>query len=121
MTDFVMTAGLLSLLFVMVLQVGLALHVRNTLISCASEGARYGARLGATPGEGAARTEDLISSSLSPRYAKGVRATTETTEAGVDVVVVRVSAPLPVLGPYGPGDSLEVSGRAFAERQGVDP
>ncbi len=120
-TDFVMTAGLLSLLFVMVLQVGLALHVRNTLISCASEGARYGARLGAAPREGAVRTERLITSSLSSRFATEVSATTETTEAGVDVVVVRVSAPLPVIGPYGPGDSLTVSGRAFAERQGVEP
>ena len=45
--DFAMVAGLLSLLFLAVFQLGLALHIRNTLISCASEGARYGARANA--------------------------------------------------------------------------
>jgi hypothetical protein len=39
--DFAMTAALLSLMFQAVFQVGLALHIRNTLISCASEGARW--------------------------------------------------------------------------------
>ena len=37
-------AALDLVLFVAVLQVGLTLHIRNTLISCASEGARLGAR-----------------------------------------------------------------------------
>ena len=50
-----MVSGLLSLLFVAVLQVGLALHVRNTLISCASEGARLGARAGSGPGDAVTR------------------------------------------------------------------
>ena len=53
--DFAMVAGLLSLLFLAVFQLGLALHIRNTLIACASEGARYGARADATPGDGEAR------------------------------------------------------------------
>ena len=38
--DFALVSGLVSLLFLAVLQVGLALHIRNTLIACASEGAR---------------------------------------------------------------------------------
>jgi len=50
--DFAMVSGLLSLLFLAVFQLGLALHIRNTLISCASEGARYGARADATPQDG---------------------------------------------------------------------
>ena len=45
MADFVLVSGLVSLLFLAVLQVGLALHIRNTLIACASEGARYGGSL----------------------------------------------------------------------------
>ena len=36
---------------------------------------------------------------------------------GVEVVVVRIDAPLPVLGPLGPDGALEVSGRAFLEEQ----
>ena len=115
--DFVLTSALLMFVFLAVLQLGLALHVRNTLISCAAEGARYGAREGATPEQGAGRARELISRSLSSRFAGGVSASVQTTGADVRVVVVAVSAPLPVVGPLGPGDGLEVRGRAFEEEQ----
>jgi hypothetical protein len=114
--DFVLVSGLVSVLFVAVLQVGLALHVRNTLISCAGEGARLGARAGSSPDVGAARTRELIAASLSSRFAQDVSATVEG-DGGVEVVVVRVRAPLPVLGPFGPGSGLAVVGRAFLEQQ----
>ena len=113
--DFAMVSGLLALLFVAVLQLGVALHVRNTLISCASEGARLGARADATPADGVARARLLISRSISTSYARDVSAGTETVD-GVQVVVVRVHAPLPVIGLLGPHD-LDVAGRAFAESQ----
>ena len=111
-----MVSGLLVLLFVAVLQVGVALHVRNTLISCASEGARGGARLGATTGDAVTRTQDLVTRSLSGRYADGVTASVESVD-GVRVVVVHVSAPLPVIGLFGPSHTLDVVGRAFEEAQ----
>ncbi len=114
-TDFVMVSGLLTLLFVAVLQLGVALHVRNTLVSCASEGARLGARADATPADGVARTRLLVTRSLSGSYAREVRAGTETI-GGVEVVVVRIHAPVPVIGLLGPR-SLDVAGRAFAESQ----
>ncbi len=44
-------------------------------------------------------------------------ARTDTTAEGVQVVVVDVTAPLPVVGPVGPGDALDVRGRAFLEEQ----
>lgn len=100
-----------------VLQLGLALHARNTLISCASEGARHGAKIGSSPDAGADRTRDLIRRSISDGYADDVSVTTEQTAAGVQVVVVRVSAPLPVIGPLGPDGALDVTGRAFVEDQ----
>ncbi|WEV79782.1 TadE/TadG family type IV pilus assembly protein [Janibacter cremeus] len=112
-----MTSALLMFVFLAVLQLGLALHVRNTLISCAAEGARYGAREGATPEQGAGRARELISRSLSSRFAGGVSASVQTIGADVRVVVVDVSAPLPVVGPLGPGGGLEVRGRAFEEQQ----
>ena len=62
------------------------------------------------------RTEALISSSLSPRYARHVTGR-EAVVAGVRVVEVRVVAPIPVLGLLGPGDRLDVVGRAFLEAQ----
>jgi len=114
--DFVLVSVLVSVLFLAVFQVGLALYVRNTLISCASEGARFGARADANPGAGAARTRELIGASLSARFAQQVSA--EVGEAGgVQVVAVRVRAPLPVLGPFGPDSGFDLVGRAFLERQ----
>lgn len=114
--DFVLVSVLVLVLFLAVVQLGLALFTRNVLISCASEGARYGARADAAPAQGVARAQALISASLSPAYARSVTAR-EGVEGGVRVVEVRVVAPLPVVGLLGPDGALDVTGRAFAERQ----
>ena len=114
--DFAMVSTLVVVLFLSVFQLGLALHTRNTLISCASEGARLGARADAVPGQGISRTEALISQSLSPRYARQVT-TREAVVEGVRVIEVRVVAPVPVIGLLGPDDRLDVVGRAFVESQ----
>lgn len=111
-----MVSGLLSLLFLAVFQLGLALHIRNTLISSASEGARYGARADATPQDGVARARQLIGSSLPGRFADHVTAVATTVD-GIAVVQVLVEAPLPVLGVLGPDRVLAVRARAFSERQ----
>lgn len=115
--DFTLTSALLLFVFMAVFQLGLTLHVRNTLISCAAEGARYGAREGASPAQGAQRTRDLVTRTLSSRFAGDVTTSTDTTAAGVQVVVVSVDAPIPIIGPLGPEDGLHVRGRAFAESQ----
>ena len=114
--DFAMVSGLLSLLFLAVFQLGLALHIRNTLISCASEGARFGARADATPQDGVARASQMIRASLADRYSDNVTAMTTTVD-GVQVVQIRVQAPLPVLGTLGPDRVLSVRARAFSENQ----
>ncbi len=114
--DFAMVSVLVLVLFLLVFQLGLTLHARNTLISCASEGARLGARADAAAGQGIARTQALISESLSPRYARRVTMR-ETSVEGVRVVEVRVVAPIPVIGLLGPDDRLDVVGRAFTEAQ----
>jgi hypothetical protein len=111
-----MVGGLVTLLFVAVFQLGLALHVRNTLIACASEGARFGARADVDPAVGAERARALIGQSLSPRFARDVSVAVGDAN-GVQVVTVRVVAPLPVIGPLGPDARLDVVGRAFQESQ----
>ena len=78
--DFVLVSALVTLLFLAVFQVGLALHIRNTLIACASEGARYGARADREPGDGVARAQQLIRASLADRYADDVRPTPRPPE-----------------------------------------
>ncbi|KGN42604.1 TadE family protein [Knoellia aerolata] len=114
--EYVMVSGLVVLLFMAVFQLGLVLHVRNTLISCASEGARLGARADAEPGLGAARARELIEASLSDGYADDVTVGTGVV-GGVQVVEVRVRSPFPVVGLLGPDGQLDVTGRAFLERQ----
>ncbi len=107
-------SALLTLLFVGVLQLALALHVRNTLVDAAGEGARHGALVGRGPADAAQRTRDLIGASLADDLAQDVTAGTVTLD-GVDTVVVTVRAPLPVIGLVGPR-ALEVDGHAVDEK-----
>jgi Flp pilus assembly protein TadG len=112
--DFVLVGVLLTLLFVALLQLGLALHVRNTLTAAAAEGARYGANADRGPADGAAITRRMIRDSLADSFADDVTAATETLD-GVPTVVVRVRARLPVIGLLGPARSLSVRGHALDE------
>jgi hypothetical protein len=113
-----MVGGLVVLLGMGIVQLALVLYVRNALISDASEGARLGARAGASLGEGAERTRDLITRDLNGSYAQAVTASRQTTtSAGVQVVEVTVSAPVPVIGLVGPTGVMTVTGRAFQEGQ----
>lgn len=112
--EFALVSALLAGLFLAVLQVGVALHVRNTLIAAAAEGARYAADADRTPADGVARTRDLVAASLSVAYAQEVTAGYETVD-GLPTVVVQVRAPLPLLGLVGPGGDLVVRGHALSE------
>ena len=106
-------AGLLTLVLLGLLQVTLALHVRNTLVDCASEGARYGGLADRTPADGAARTRQLIGMSLGEGYAGDVTAR-YTTTGGLRVVEVTVEAPVPAIGLWGPG-RLQARGHGTVE------
>jgi Flp pilus assembly protein TadG len=112
--DFTLVGVLLTFLFLALLQLGLALYVRNTLVASAAEGARYGANADRTPADGAAVTRELIRDSLADSFANNVTSGTETVN-GVDTVVVRVNARLPVFGLLGPPRAISVRGHAFEE------
>jgi Flp pilus assembly protein TadG len=114
--DFTLVGILLTFLFVALLQVGLALHVRNTLVASAAEGARYGANADRTPADGAAVTRQLIRDSLADSFADDVTSGTETVD-GVLTVVIRVEARLPVFGLLGPPRAIFVRGHAMEEGQ----
>jgi Flp pilus assembly protein TadG len=114
--DFALVGALLTLLFVAVLQFAIVVHVKNTLVDCASAGARYGALADRSPSQGAQRTRELITADLGSAYASDVTAGHER-QAGLDTVVVRVRAPLPLVGLLGAGRVMTVEGHAGAERQ----
>jgi hypothetical protein len=112
--------------FAAVLQLGLALYVRNTLAACAQEGARYGSAENlVTSPDGAAvdaaemRTRGCIDAALADRYSRDVSAALTTECMGgepIPVVRVRVAGPTPIFGLFGLGDqTLRVSGAAMQE------
>jgi len=114
-------------MFVAILQLGLALYVRNTLTACAQEGARYGADAdfvsqGAEvmTTRAADRARSCINSSISAAYSRDVTASAPTVSdavgAPVAVVEVRVASPLPAIGFFGLGDQvIHVQGDAMQE------
>lgn len=106
-----MVAGLTAVLFALTLQVVFALHVRNTLIDAASHGARYGTLADRGPDDAAQRTRELISGSVGGRFAGDITAVPAEVQ-GLPTLEVRVVAPLPIAGPFGPPGVLEVSGHA---------
>jgi Flp pilus assembly protein TadG len=114
--DFVLVSVVLLGLFLGVVQLGVALHVRNTLVAAAAEGARFGANADRSAVDGELRTRDLVSASLSSGMVQEVAAGYEDV-AGTSTVVVEIRARLPLVGLLGPARGLVVRGHAFAEAQ----
>jgi Flp pilus assembly protein TadG len=114
--EFVMVSALLVVVAMGALQLAVLLHVRNVVLSSASEGARRAARADSTTAEGVARTTTMINESLRTGYADSVTAQVATVD-GLRVVQVTVTAPVPVVGLFGPAGSLTVTGRSVMERQ----
>ena len=112
--DFVLVTAVVVPLVLGVIQVGVVLHVRNTLTAAASEGARLAATADHEPADGAARTRATVTEVLAAHYADDVSART-TSVAGAPVVVVRVEAAVPALGFLGPSVRVSVEGHAVEE------
>ena len=112
--EFVFVGAMLTILMISVVQLAIALHVRNTLIDAAAEGARLGALADTELLDGAERTRDLVAVAVGEAYTGDIRASL-ADRGGVDVVTVTVRAPLPVIGLLGLPGALEVEGRAVLE------
>ncbi len=114
--EFVLVGTLLTLLTLAVVQLGLAVYVRNVVHDAAVEGAYHGALADTAPADGAARTRELIQTAVSGLDA-AVTAR-ESTTLGVPSVEVRVVATLPLLGLLGIPAAMEVD--AHAPRESFD-
>lgn len=112
--DFVLIMVIAVPLVLGVIQVGLVLHVRNTLAASASEGARYAGTIDRAPQDGVDRTRQLIAGALVERFASQVSAAATIVD-GYPGVVVRVHAEVPALGLFGPSVDIDVAGHAVKE------
>lgn len=112
--EFVFVGALLTVLMLSVLQLALALHVRNTLIDAAAEGARFAALADTELQDGEDRTRRLIAVAVGSSYAEAVSASVSDRD-GASIVTILVRAPLPILGLIGAPGTLEVQGHAVLE------
>lgn len=112
--EFALVGAILTVLTVSVLQLALALHVRNTVLDSASEGARFAALADNTTADGILRCRTLIAAAIGADYASDIRASTGTW-MGHPAVTITVRTTLPVIGLLGVGSGLEVSGHAAIE------
>lgn len=112
--DFVLVLVVVLPLFLGIVQLALVLHVRNTLVSAASEGARYAATADRSLSAGVAKTRAQISTAIAARFARQVTATPAEVR-GAPGVRVRVVAEVPPLGLWGPGVRLVATGHAVQE------
>ena len=116
--DFVLVSSLVLALFLVVLQVGIVLHVRNVLVAAAQDGARHDADADVVDlDEGRVVAEKVVASSLSARAATAI--TVRTPElidvgAGQSAVEVTIDAAVPLVSIF-PGLHLRVRGHALRE------
>lgn len=112
LVEFVLVSILVVIIALGLIQLALALHVRNMLASAASEGARVAAAYDSTLADGHARTRDVLSTSIGG-YPAQIRVEA-TSLSGADLVEVRVWGPTPVFGLWGFG-TIEVHAHAYVE------
>lgn len=112
--EFVLVGVLVIALVLGVMQLALALHVRNTLQDAAAEGARWASLIDSSAEQGRSRTAELIAIAVGENYASSIDVH-PTTWLGRDAVEVSVRATLPLVGLFGPADALVVSARSTQE------
>ncbi|MFD6818686.1 TadE/TadG family type IV pilus assembly protein [Microbacterium sp. NPDC060132] len=112
--EFVLVGTLLTALTLAVLQLALAVYVRNVVHDAAVEGAYYAALADVSLGEGKQRTQDVITRAIGPAYADDVAVGTSRV-ADRESVDVRVRTSLPVFGLIGVPYGLQVEAHAPAE------
>ena len=110
--DFVMVGALV--VFVALLQVALGVYARNVLTDAAGDGARRAALVGGTEAEARQRVQVLTDAALRRGYVDTVTVS-RAPSGDLRIVEVTVTAPFPVLGLFGPGGTLRVTGHAIDE------
>ena len=110
---FALVAPLLLIVALALIGIAMALHARTIIVDSAAEGARAGAYVNSSLEAAESRTRELIVASLPAEYGRDVRAGYRNV-AGVAVVEVVVTSPVPILGVSGPA-TMEVRAHAAVE------
>jgi Flp pilus assembly protein TadG len=112
--EFVMVSALLVTMVLGLMQVILVVHVRHTLLSAATEGARQAALADVSAAGATAVTRALVEASLSPSYAEDISVQRSQT-LGVPTALVIITAPVPALGLWTVGGEMVVRAHAPLE------
>jgi Flp pilus assembly protein TadG len=115
--EFVLVGSLLTVLTLAVLQLGLAVYVRNVVHDAAVEGAYRAALADTTLADGAERTREIVTRAVGSTYAEEIDVRRSADLGGPDIVVT-VRAPLPLAGLLGIPRTMEVTAHAPEESFG---
>jgi Flp pilus assembly protein TadG len=97
--EFVGVLALLLLLFLVIFQLGVILHIRNVMAAAAADGARYAANADRTEADGADRAREAISIGLSDELARSMTITAQPDPTDPGVIEVTISGPAPLFVP----------------------
>lgn len=113
---YVLVAIMVLFLVGALLQVTIALHIRNLAIDAALQGAQYAARDNVTISEGVKRTERILRADLGGKHIQRIRGWNQHDAAtGRQIVNVEVTYTWPLFGPYGLPGKAKAIGHAIEE------
>lgn len=115
--EFVLVGSLLTVLTLAVLQLGLAVYVRNVVHDAAVDGAYRAALADTSLADGVERTREIVTRAIGSTYAEDIDVR-ESPDLGRPSIVVTVRAPLPLAGLLGIPRTMEVTAHAPAESFG---
>lgn len=117
--EFVLVGTLLTVVTAAILQVGIALYVRNIVHDAAVDGAYRAALADARPGDAEADVFSIVGRTVGRDVIQAVTVDRDVV-AGDAVSVVTVSATLPIIGLIGVPDTMEVTAHAPLESFDVE-
>lgn len=115
--ELLLVGTLLTALTLAVLQLALAVYVRNVVHDAAVEGAYHAALADTSPAEGVERTREVITRAIGAGYAEDIRIGTSGLPEE-ETVDVRVRSTFPLLGLIGIPFAMEVEAHAPVETFG---
>jgi Flp pilus assembly protein TadG len=115
--EFVLVGSLVTLVFLALLQLGIDFYVRNVVVACLADGARYGANADVSSrAAAAAQANRELRAALGPAYARAVVPDRQPTVGGAPVVTITATVRLPLLAWFLPvGPTMHAKGEALLE------